>query len=113
MIVGDPIAVSQKEISVPRPLYPIEDLFLPALLELELPAYAPLEIYFTFPPTPDHVVDITDVMDKKLEALEKHQSQLEHIPQWREGIKLMGSKLAEDESFTYAESFKRLPLTYQ
>ena len=90
-----------------------DHLFLPALLELELPAYAPLEIYFTFPPTPDHVVDITDVMNKKLEALEKHQSQLEHIPKWREGIKLMGSKLAEGKTFTYAESFKRLPLTYQ
>jgi LmbE family N-acetylglucosaminyl deacetylase len=90
-----------------------DHLFLPALLELELQAYAPLELYFTFPEKPDHVVDITDVMDKKLEALEKHKSQLEHIPEWREGIKMMGSKLAEGKPFKYAETFKRLPLTYQ
>ena len=90
-----------------------DHLFLPALLELELQAYAPLELYFTFPEKPDHVVDITDVMDKKLEALEKHKSQLEHIPKWREGIKMMGSKLAEGKPFKYGESFKRLPLTYQ
>jgi LmbE family N-acetylglucosaminyl deacetylase len=90
-----------------------DHLFLPALLELELQAYAPLELYFTFSEKPDHVVDITDVMDKKLEALEKHKSQLEHIPEWREGIKMMGSKLAEGKAFKYAEIFKRLPLTYQ
>ena len=90
-----------------------DHLFLPALLELELPAHAPLELFFTFPLTPDYIVDITDVMEKKLEALEKHQSQLHHIPDWREKIKLMGSKLAEGNPFTYAESFKRLVLSYQ
>jgi LmbE family N-acetylglucosaminyl deacetylase len=90
-----------------------DHLFLPALLEVGLQAHAPLEVFFTFPPTPDFVVDITDVMDKKLEALEKHKSQLSRIPDWPEKIKLMGSKLAEDKPFTYAESFKRLSLTYQ
>ena len=90
-----------------------DHLFLPALLELELPAHAPLELYFTFPLTPDYVVDITDVMEKKLEALEKHQSQLNSIPDWREKIKLMSSKLAEGKQFHYAETFKRLILTYQ
>ena len=50
---------------------------------------------------------------RKLKALEKHKSQLEHIPEWREGIKMMGSKLAEGKPFKYAETFKRLPLTYQ
>ena len=90
-----------------------DHLFLPAFLEVELEAHAPLELYFTFPPTPDYVVDITDVMEKKLEALEKHKSQLKGIPDWPEKIKLMSSKLAEGESFRYAESFKRLALTYQ
>jgi len=90
-----------------------DHLFLPAFLEVELQAHAPLELYFTFPPTPDYVVDITDVMEKKLEALEKHKSQLERIPDWPEKIKLMSSKLAEGKPFSYAESFKRLVLTYQ
>lgn len=90
-----------------------DHLFLPAFLEVELHAHAPLELYFTFPPTPDYVVDITDVMEKKLEALEKHKSQLERIPDWPEKIKMMSSKLAEGEPFRYAESFKRLVLTYQ
>lgn len=90
-----------------------DHLFLPALLELGLSAHSPLELYFTFPPTPDYVVDITDVIEKKLEALEKHQSQLKAIPDWPEKIKQMSSKLAEGKSFSYAESFKRLVLTYQ
>jgi LmbE family N-acetylglucosaminyl deacetylase len=90
-----------------------DHLFLPALMELGLPAHAPLELFFTFPPTADYVVDITDVIKKKLEALEKHKSQLEIIPDWREKIRFMSSQLAEGHPFTYAESFKRLVLTYQ
>ena len=90
-----------------------DHLFLPVLLELELLPYSPREIYFTFPPVPDHVVDITALMERKLEAVGKHKSQLQHMPQWRENIKLMASKLAEGKPFAYAESFKRLVLTYQ
>lgn len=90
-----------------------DHLFLPAFLEVELAPHAPLELYFTFPAAPDHVVDITDVMEQKLEALANHHSQLGHIPEWRDNIKLMASKLAEGRPFQYAESFKRLPLTYQ
>jgi LmbE family N-acetylglucosaminyl deacetylase len=90
-----------------------DHLFLPVLRELELLPHSPLELYFTFPPVPDHVVDITAVMEKKLEAVAKHKSQLQQMPQWRENIKLMASKLAEGRPFTYAESFKRLVLTYQ
>ena len=90
-----------------------DHLFEPVLLEVGLAAHAPLEFYFTFPAAPDHVVDITDVMDIKLKALEKHQSQLHAIPEWPEKIKLMGSNLAKDHPFSYAETFKRLELTYQ
>ncbi len=90
-----------------------DHLFLPALLEVGFPAHAPLEIFFTFPLTPDYVVDISDVMEKKLEALGKYQSQLAHIPDWRTKIQQMGAKLAEGHPFPYAESFKRLVLTYQ
>jgi len=90
-----------------------DHLFLPVLLELELAPHAPLELYFTFPQVADHVVDISAVMEKKLEAIAKHKSQLQYMPAWRENIKLMGSKLAEGKPFTYAEAFKRLVLTYQ
>lgn len=88
-----------------------DHLFLPVLLELELLPHSPLELHFTFPPVADHVVDITAAMEKKLEAVSKHTSQLLQMPQWRENIKLMASKMAEGKPFQYAESFKRLVLT--
>lgn len=90
-----------------------DHLFLPAFLEVGLQPHAPLELYFTFPSDPDYVVDITDVMDKKLKALEKHASQLKRIPDWPEKIKMMSERLAEGKSFRYAETFKRLELSYQ
>ncbi len=90
-----------------------DHLFLPALLELELAPHAPLEIHFTFPHVPDHVVDITAVMEKKLDAIAKHRSQLAQMPGWRDKMKIMASKQAEGRPFAYAESFKRLVLTYQ
>lgn len=94
-------------------VYARDHLFLPVLLELELAPHAPLEIYFTFPAVPDHVVDISDVMEKKLDAIAQHKSQLAQMPGWREKIRLMASKQAEGNPFAYAESFKRLVLTYQ
>lgn len=94
-------------------VYARDHLFLPVLQELELAPHAPLEIYFTFPPVPDHVVDISAVVEKKLDAIAQHKSQLTQMPGWREKIKLMASKQAEGKPFAYAESFKRLVLTYQ
>jgi LmbE family N-acetylglucosaminyl deacetylase len=94
-------------------VYARDHLFLPALQELELSPHAPLEIHFTFPPVPDHVVDISDVMEKKLDAIAQHKSQLAQMPGWREKIRLMASKQAEGRPFAYAEAFKRLVLTHQ
>jgi LmbE family N-acetylglucosaminyl deacetylase len=94
-------------------VYARDHLFLPALLELDLVPHAPLEIYFTFPASADHVVDISAVMEKKLDAIAKHKSQLTQMPGWRENIKLMASKQAEGQPFTYAEAFKRLVLTHR
>jgi len=37
------------------------------------------EIWFTGGPDPDHPVDITDVFDRKLAALEAHASQVRHL----------------------------------
>jgi len=94
-------------------VYARDHLFMPVLRELELAPHAPLEIYFTFPPVPDHVVDISAIMEKKLDAIAKHKSQLAQMPGWRENIKRMASKQAEGKPFAYAETFKRLVLSYQ
>ncbi len=87
-----------------------DHLFVPAFLELGLEPHSPSEIYFTFPPNPDLVIDITPVIDKKLKALARHRSQIARITDWREKIKHMSSVIAANEPFEYGESFKRLPL---
>jgi len=94
-------------------VYARDHLFLPVLQEMEIPPFAPMEIHFTFPPAPDHVVNISDVMERKLEAIAQHKSQFAHMPGWRERIKLMAAKQAEGSPFQFAESFKRLVLAYQ
>jgi LmbE family N-acetylglucosaminyl deacetylase len=94
-------------------VYARDHLFMPVLQELDLAPHAPLELYFTFPQIPDHIVDISAVLEKKLDAIAQHRSQLAQMPGWREKIKLMAAKQAEGQPFQYAETFKRLVLTYQ
>jgi LmbE family N-acetylglucosaminyl deacetylase len=88
-----------------------DHLFVPAFLELGLEPHSPAEIYFTFPPSPDLVVDITPVMEKKFEALARHKSQIARIPDWKKKIRHMASVMAAKEPFKYGESFKRLALS--
>ncbi len=87
-----------------------DHLFVPFWLELGFPPHAPLEIYFTFPSAPDYVIDITNTLEKKLEAIGKHRSQMERFPQWKDLIKAMAARMAEKEKFSYGEAFKRLVL---
>jgi LmbE family N-acetylglucosaminyl deacetylase len=87
-----------------------DHLFVPFWLELGLPPHAPLEIYFTFPSAPDYVIDITSTLEKKLEAIGKHESQMGRFPQWKDLIKAMAARMAEKEKFAYGEAFKRLVL---
>lgn len=87
-----------------------DHLFVPLWLELGFPPHAPLEIYFTFPSAPDYVIDITNTIEKKLEAIGKHKSQIERFPQWKDLIKAMATRMAENEKFSYGEAFKRMVL---
>ncbi len=49
------------------------------LLEEGLEPWVVREIWFSGSPNPDHAVDITDVFDRKLEALKSHVTQTGHI----------------------------------
>jgi LmbE family N-acetylglucosaminyl deacetylase len=44
-----------------------------------LQAWTVREVWFNGGPDPDHVVDITDVFDRKLAALRAHESQVAHV----------------------------------
>ncbi|MDY6843701.1 MAG: PIG-L deacetylase family protein [Thermodesulfobacteriota bacterium] len=87
-----------------------DHLFLPAQGEVGLCAHRPREIYYTFPPLPDLIIDITDTISKKLEALSKHKSQVDLSSGWHDRIINMAKEWAKDETFMYAEAFKRVIL---
>jgi LmbE family N-acetylglucosaminyl deacetylase len=89
-----------------------DHLFLPALSEVDLIAHTPLEIYFAFPHMPDLVVDITDFLEKKLEALAEHGTQTKRVPKWKKRAEELAVRAAEGEEFKYGEAFKRLILSY-
>jgi LmbE family N-acetylglucosaminyl deacetylase len=50
-----------------------------AFADLGLPPWTVREVWYTGGPSPDHAVDITDVFDRKLAALQAHVSQVSHV----------------------------------
>ncbi len=88
-----------------------DHLFLPAFLNLNLSAHTPFEIYFALPQEPDLIVDITDFLERKLQALAEHHTQTRRVPEWRQRTEDLAIRAAKDQGFEYGEPFKRLILT--
>ena len=87
-----------------------DHLFLPAQTNAGFDAHSPREIHFTFPENPDLFVDITETLDKKLEAIEQHKSQIENQPKWKERILGMAIEFGKKANLPYAEIFKKVVL---
>ena len=63
------------------------------------------EVYVTGTETPDCWIDITDSIDKKIEALYKHASQVSD-PDAQKWVRERAAKVAEGHDMQYAECFK-------
>ena len=77
----------------------------------ELPAYRVPEIWLMGHPDPNHAVDVTDVIDRKLAALRAHASQTGHMEDLEERVRGMGAASAEQAGLPegrLAELFKRI-----
>ncbi len=61
--------------------------------------------------TPDHVVDISSTLEKKLLALSQHHSQFDDSDEMKERVTNRARIHAEKEDFEYAESFIRLKMS--
>ncbi|MEU6725165.1 PIG-L deacetylase family protein [Nonomuraea wenchangensis] len=82
------------------------------LLEEGLEAWTVREVWLTGGPTPDHYVDVTDVIDRKLAALLSHVSQVAHVEGFAEGVKSRFAAWGEEAGFgagRYAEAFQVVP----
>ena len=80
--------------------------------ELEAEGYTPHKVnyvYISHPREPNMYIDINDTIDKKIEALRQHKSQLgdwdpeEPLKQWAQNV---GARVG----FSYAEAFRRIVL---
>ncbi|MDP4506482.1 PIG-L deacetylase family protein [Nonomuraea turcica] len=85
----------------------------PELLKDEgLEAWTVREVWLNGGPTPNHWVDITDAMDRKLAALQSHVSQVSHVEGFAEFVRGRFAAWAEEAGFgegRYAEAFQVVP----
>ena len=87
-----------------------DHLFLPAQTYAGFDAHSPREIYFTFPENPDLFIDITETLDKKLEAIGQHKSQIKNEPKWKEKLTGLAIEFGKKANLQYAEIFKKVVL---
>ncbi|MBI4595683.1 MAG: PIG-L family deacetylase [Candidatus Tectomicrobia bacterium] len=87
-----------------------DHLFLPVAGFLGFEAWAPREIFFTFPENPDYYEDISETMEIKLKATSQHLSQIGSFQNWENNIKNRARELGKAKGFPYAEAYKRVEL---
>jgi LmbE family N-acetylglucosaminyl deacetylase len=84
--------------------------FFPDLLDRGLAPHKVQEVYFFGSHAPNHWVDITSVMDLKLQALNCHTSQVAHRESFEAFIRDRFREAGRTAGYAYAEPFRRLPL---
>lgn len=80
----------------------------PELLAEGLEPYSAKEIYLWTASETNFEVDITDVLEKKFEALSKHESQLDDFENMKERLKLFW----RNEEGRYIERFRRILIPF-
>jgi LmbE family N-acetylglucosaminyl deacetylase len=84
----------------------------PELAAEGLEAWTVKEVWLTGGSTPNHWVDITESIDRKLAALQSHVSQVAHVEGFAEFVKSRFARWGEQAGFGeghYAEGFQVVP----
>ncbi|MFF4619963.1 PIG-L deacetylase family protein [Nonomuraea jabiensis] len=77
-----------------------------------LEAWTVREVWLTGGSTPNHWVDVTEAMDRKLAALQSHVSQVAHVEGFVDFVKTRFAAWADQAGFAaghYAEAFQVVP----
>ncbi len=85
-----------------------DHLYLPELLREGLEPWPVPELWLWGSLQPDHWVDITPTIDRKLAALRHHASQISNFDALEERLRRAAREIGEPQGLTYAEAFKRL-----
>ncbi len=80
----------------------------PELLAEELEPHKVREVYIRGTPSPNFWVDISDTINQKIIAIEKHESQVGSSRGLGEAVRARARQEAMGRDMTYAESFKRI-----
>jgi LmbE family N-acetylglucosaminyl deacetylase len=81
------------------------------LLEEGLEAWTVREVWLSGGTTPDHFIDITETIDRKLAALRAHVSQTSHVEGFEDFVRTRFSQIAREAGFgegSYVEGFQRV-----
>ncbi len=78
----------------------------PELLDEGLEPHQVQAVYIRGSLSPNFWVDISNIIELKIAALKKHESQVSHIQGLEEGIRAWAQEEATGQDMTYAESFK-------
>lgn len=85
------------------------ELFYTELLDQEcLYPHNITEVWLSLPKEPNTAVDVTEYWKIKIEALEKHRSQIGELKQFREKMLNRKTEDSDPENPKYEESFKRI-----
>lgn len=84
-------------------------MYYPEQLTDEIAAHRLKQVYFFSTSQPNHWVDVSDYMDKKLEALHCHTSQMGN-PDVDEFVRQRARLIGVEHGYTYGESFHHIAL---
>lgn len=85
-----------------------DHLYLPELLDEGLEPWPVPELWLWGTLEPDHWVDISATIDRKLAALRHHESQIGDVGALDERLRQASREIGEPRGMQYAEAFKRL-----
>lgn len=87
-----------------------DHLYVPEQLIGGLEPHHTSHVFLFSTDAPDHLEDISDFMEKKMEALALHASQLGHLPNWQDRVIQWAQLTGERMGVRYAEAFKHIEL---
>jgi LmbE family N-acetylglucosaminyl deacetylase len=88
-------------------------MYYPEQINDEVKAHRVRDVYFFATEHPNHWVDITETIDKKIAALHCHVSQVgdRDKDQFEQFIRARARTVGQEQGMLYAEAFKHLPMT--
>jgi len=91
-------------------VYPLarDHMAFPELLDQGLEPHKVKEVHMMWWENPDHVVDISDTIDLKIEALACHASQFQDFPGVEKRVRERGAELGKPKGYAFAETFERI-----